>query len=108
MKKQLKYNLSLQQKFDYISSFELVRLDELSGEKCCIYSVRINDEDNTQFEQFLDENYNSFKEEALDIFTRLKAIGKSVGLRHGFYRHNKEIHITDDGFEGDLNIEIED
>ena len=180
MKDQLKNKLSLRQKFDYISSFELVMLKELSGDKCCIYSVRINDEENTQFEQFLNKNYDSFKEEALDIFTRLKAIGKSVGLRHGFYKENegkpgdgvcalydmpnsnlrvyfirygsdliviggggekhksirtwqeskalsdanllmqwvsskireatknKEIRITDDGFDGDLNIEIEE
>ena len=72
-----------------INSFELIRLDLLSGDKCNIYSVRLNDEMDTLFEQFLKKYADVFRDEVLDIYTRLKAIGKSVGLRNGFYKEHE-------------------
>lgn len=89
MKNLLKNQLPLQRRTGRNRSFEIVKLNELSGDHCAIYSIRFIGEDDTLFEQFLNEYYNTFKTEVLDIFTRLKAIGRCVGLREGFYKANE-------------------
>ena len=85
----MKNQLPLQSQQCNKGSFEIVKLNELSGDYCTIYSIRYNDEDDSLFEQFLKVYNDVFKNEVLDIYTRLKAIGKCVGLRHGFYKENE-------------------
>lgn len=89
MKNQLKNQLPLQHQTDKNRSFEIVKLNELSGDYCAIYSIRFIGDDDSLFEQFLSEYYKTFRDEVLDIYTRLKAIGRCVGLREGFYKANE-------------------
>ena len=86
---QLKNQLPLQHQTDKNRSFEIVKLNELSGDYCAIYSIRFIGDDDSLFEQFLSEYYKTFRDEVLDIYTRLKAIGRCVGLREGFYKANE-------------------
>lgn len=88
MKNQLNNRLPLQCRTGHNRSFEIVKLNELSGDHCAIYSIRFIGEDDSLFEQFLSEYYTTFRNEVLDIYTRLKAIGRCVGLREGFYKAN--------------------
>lgn len=89
VKDKLKNQLPLQCRTGNNRSFEIVKLNELSGDYCTIYSIRFIDEDDSLFEQFLSEYYKTFRDEVLDIYTRLKAIGHCVGLREGFYKANE-------------------
>lgn len=89
MKNQLNNRLPLQCRTGHNRSFEIVKLNELSGDHCAIYSIRFIGEDDSLFEQFLSECYTTFRNEVLDIYTRLKAIGRCVGLREGFYKANE-------------------
>lgn len=85
----MRNKLFLQKQTDNKRSFELVKLNELSGDYCAVYSIRFNGDDDSLFEQFLSEYYDTFRNEVLDIYTRLKAIGKCVGLREWFYKANE-------------------
>ena len=89
VKNQLNNRLPLQCRTGHNRSFEIVKLNELSGDHCAIYSIRFIGEDDSLFEQFLSEYYTTFRNEVLDIYTRLKAIGRCVGLREGFYKANE-------------------
>ena len=89
MKNELKKQLPLHHQAGNKRYFEMVKLNELSGDYCTVYSIRFNGDDDSLFEQFLSEYYNAFRSEVLDIYTRLKAIGKCVGLREGFYKANE-------------------
>ena len=76
MKNQLNNQLPLQHQTGKNRSFEIVKLNELSGDYCAIYSIRFIGDDDSLFEQFLSEYYKTFRDEVLDIYTRLKAIGR--------------------------------
>jgi len=66
--------------------FEIVKLKSLSGNKASIYSVIIDNEDNTLFEQFIEEYGETYSEEILFIRDRLWQIGHNFGARDQFFK----------------------
>lgn len=66
--------------------YKLVRLRNLSGTETSIYSVFLEEEQQTLYDRFLKENINSFKDEVIDINERLKTIGNETGSRHSFFK----------------------
>lgn len=73
---------------------ELIKIDELSGNKASIYSVIIDEGDASLFEEFVDENENSYLSEIKNILQRLKTIGNKTGAREQFFKINE-------GYPGD-------
>lgn len=69
--------------------FEIVELDDFSGPKATIYSVRIDDEEDTIFEKFLEENKDKFEVEVLDILERLDLICFEHGARRRHFKENE-------------------
>ena len=66
--------------------YKIVKLEKLSGKMASIYSLVMNDEKSTLFDNFLKENMISFKDETFDIFKRLNSIGKELGARDIFFK----------------------
>ena len=69
--------------------YKLVKISNISGEKASVYSIYLNDAEQTVFEKFLKENINSFKSELNDILSRLLTIGKNTGAREHFFKINE-------------------
>jgi hypothetical protein len=69
--------------------YRLVRISNLSGKKASVYSVILNDEQETIFDKFINENILSFEDEVKDIIARLKTIGKNTGIRDNFVKPNE-------------------
>ncbi len=67
-------------------NFEIVRLSDFSGKKATIYSIIVEDEDSTLFDDFLEENENQYPDETLDIVKRLSAIGHATGARIDYFK----------------------
>lgn len=65
---------------------ELVKIEELSGSAASIYSFLQDDEEETAFDQFIEENISTFKSEIIDIVNRLKAIGNDTGGRMNYFK----------------------
>lgn len=66
--------------------FQLRKSQELSGSKTGVYVVHLNDDNESQFEKFLNENISSFKNELMDILERLKTITNKTGAREQFFK----------------------
>jgi putative component of toxin-antitoxin plasmid stabilization module len=66
--------------------FRIVKLKQLSGEGASIYSVILDDDNETLFDKFINENKNSFLSELKDIFSRLKIIGNKTGARAQWFK----------------------
>ncbi|MCR9065185.1 MAG: hypothetical protein NXI00_14530 [Cytophagales bacterium] len=66
--------------------WKLVMLKEYSGNHASVYSVILNEENGTLYENFIEENLTSFKSEIIDIHKRLVSIGTKVGAREGFFK----------------------
>lgn len=64
----------------------LEKIESLSGSKASLYSVRVNEENQTLFEKFVQENKDSFLSETKDILKRLKTIGHTTGARPQFFK----------------------
>lgn len=64
----------------------LVKLSKFSGGKASVYSVIMNDEQQTLLDKFIVENISSFESEIKDIAGRIKTIGKSTGIREGYIK----------------------
>ena len=58
--------------------YELIKIDELSGNKASIYSVIIDEDDSSLFEKFIDENIDLHLSEINNITQRLKTIGSKI------------------------------
>lgn len=69
----------------------LVKLSQFSGTKASVYSVVINDEQKTLFDDFIFENKSSFLSEIKDIAVRLQTMGQSTGARESFFKHKEGI-----------------
>lgn len=65
----------------------LIKLENLSGYKASVYSVLLNNENETLFENFLKENYSLFLNETKDIIQRLITIANKTGAREDFFKH---------------------
>jgi hypothetical protein len=71
--------------------YKLVKIKNLSGDETSIYSVFIYNKKQTLYENFIKENYNSFKSEIIDINQRLKTIGVDIGARYCFFKHKEGV-----------------
>ena len=69
--------------------FEIVELDEFSGRKASIYSIWIDNIEKTLFDQFVEENDNSYMNELGSITDRLELIGNMTGAREQFFKPNE-------------------
>lgn len=67
----------------------LVKLSRFSGNKASVYSVIIDNDRETLFDKFLQENKNLFLSELRDILGRLKSIGYKAGAREGYFKLNE-------------------
>jgi hypothetical protein len=65
---------------------KLVKLSRFSGDKASIYSVIVNNDNQTLFDKFIEENKISFINEITNILNRLKTIGNKTGARKDFFK----------------------
>ena len=75
--------------------FELKEIKQLTGKRCKIYSVQVEGDENTLFEQFLAENQEAFPKEVKSIFKDLIAIGQYNGAKDHYFRPKKEGKLGD-------------
>ena len=67
-------------------SYEIVRLDDLSGDEASVYSILEDGEELTLLEKFIDENASEYKDEVDDIIKRLFSIGHNYGAREQWFK----------------------
>lgn len=70
--------------------FKLVKLPLLSGKKASLYSIVMEDDKDTLFDQFIRSNINEHQKEIEQIFASLDAMGKRVGVQDIYFRKKKE------------------
>ena len=75
--------------------FELKEIQQLTGQRCKIYSVLMEGDEKTLFEQFLAENRNDSPQEVKIITSDLIAIGKRFGAQDLYFRPKKEGRLGD-------------
>lgn len=71
--------------------FQIQKLAQFKGEKAGIYSVYVEDEQETLFERFLKENIDSFKSELVDINQRIRAINEKTGAREQYFKFKEGV-----------------
>lgn len=64
--------------------FEIIKIKQLSGKKAQIYSVILGQEDQSVFEQFLQNNYSEYPTEIEDIVSKLKIMATKTGAAEHF------------------------
>jgi hypothetical protein len=69
--------------------FELVELIDFSGPKASIYSVYLEDEEQTLFDKFLLENENTFRSEIISILDKIDKIAFRFGAERMFFKENE-------------------
>lgn len=68
--------------------FEIVELEELSGRQAHIYSVSVDNENDTLLDQFFEEN-KQYKEELEKIYVRIKVMADDTGCRREFFKEGE-------------------
>jgi len=86
----VKYFIHLSISRHYIK-FKLFKLEILSGEAVSYYSIVVNSDSQTLFENFIEENLNLFKSEIRDIISRLISMGKKTGAREIYFKLNEGV-----------------
>lgn len=66
--------------------FRIQKLEQFTGEQAGIYSIFLEDEQQTMFERFLKENISLFKSEIIDITQRIRAINEKTGAREQYFK----------------------
>jgi hypothetical protein len=69
-------------------NFKLVRLG-ISGKKASFYSILPSGSNETLFETFIKENQNGFKDELLDIVSRIRSMSNETGAREQYFKPNE-------------------
>lgn len=64
----------------------IIKLKRFSGRAASVYSVYIEAEKETLFDEFIKENVSTFKSEVTDIAQRLRTIGYETGAREIFFK----------------------
>jgi len=70
---------------------KLKKITNLSGNKASVYSVVIGEGNKTLYEQFITENFNSYKSEIININKRLQVIGTKTGARDIYFKLNEGV-----------------
>ena len=65
---------------------QLIKIPQLSGPMGSVYTILVDDEQNTSFENFTINNQTSFKDEIKDIVKRLKTMGSQTGMKADFFK----------------------
>lgn len=60
-------------------------MDRFCGKRATVYSVILNDEGQTLFDQFIVENQVGYKRELGNILDQILTISKSTGIRENFF-----------------------
>lgn len=68
--------------------FEIVNIEEFSGEMAQIYSVMFEDDDMTLMDHFFEDNA-LYEEELKEMAKKLISMGKSTGCRIQFFKENE-------------------
>jgi hypothetical protein len=66
--------------------FKLTKINQLSGQKAKIYSVSIENESKSLFDNFLEENSDKYRPELLEILQRINTIAQKEGAREYFFK----------------------
>lgn len=66
--------------------FDLVELAELSGPKCAVYSIWLEEEAYPRFDQFVVENNDLYRSEVDDIRATIEEIGSKYGAHDHFFK----------------------
>ena len=69
--------------------FELVELENLSGPNTTFYSVLVDEDSETLFEKFYQENKNTFRDELKSIVKTLDMIALENGARRSYFKENE-------------------
>ena len=72
-----------------INGFHIIKIEDLSGRKCNIYSIASSEKGDTLFEKFIDRYCDIYKEEIDEIVNRLVVMGKAEGARIGYFKENE-------------------
>jgi hypothetical protein len=69
--------------------YEIVELEDLSGNEARIYSIVPKGETEDLFTQFVRKWQRNYGEEVKDVASRIWEIGNRVGARPGYFRHDE-------------------
>jgi hypothetical protein len=61
--------------------YKIIKINNISGKEASVYSIILNNEEETLLNKFVKENEISFKSETKDILKRLYSIGHTTGAR---------------------------
>ena len=67
-------------------TYQLVEIEEFTGEFSVVYSVLEEDEEDTVFDEFIDRYDNDYGDEIADILETLDNIGHRFGAREQFFK----------------------
>lgn len=70
-------------------NYSIVELEQLSGSKTRIYSVMMQGEETTLFDQFIRDNLLTKRDEIRFILNRVQEIGHTTGARDIYFKHNE-------------------
>ena len=70
--------------------FDITEMTDFSGDEAHIYSVTLEDEEQTLLEQFFEENKN-YGDELQSIASKLYVMGNTTGCRTHFFKHNEGV-----------------
>ena len=66
--------------------YKIIKINNISGKEASVYSIILNNEEETLLNKFVKENEISFKSETKDILKRLYSIGHTTGARIQFFK----------------------
>ena len=70
-------------------NYEIVKIQAHSGNMATVYSVVIDNGKQTLYEQFLNDNKATHRQELKSITNRLSIIGQKTGARANFFKHDE-------------------
>lgn len=72
-----------------MSKIELVELEEFRCGAGRVYSVAVDDTEETLYDRFLEENKQEYKEELVEIMTKLNTMSGKTGFTDTFFKLNE-------------------
>lgn len=69
--------------------FDIINIEEFSGQKAQIYSVMYEDDELTLLDHFFEDNGEEHKDELEEIASKLRVMGNDLGCRANFFKANE-------------------
>ncbi len=66
--------------------FDIIELEEFSGNEAKIYSIMLEDKEQTLFDDFVDETIGKYGEELKEIAQKLKVMGSNTGCKANLFK----------------------